>query len=89
MKCCGEDRETIYCPECGALLIKDSVEQIVKYLRGKLSSYQAIQRRAKVWDDEHPNRKFEYYRVRKRKSLQNKIEKFERWIKCLEEKEQS
>ena len=84
MDCCGEERTTPYCPECGDQLIQNAMIGIKSFIQGKLNGAESVQLRNNKWAKEHPDR-VEPFRIRKREAHQRKIDKYKYWIKELEQ----
>ncbi len=83
MKCCGKDRQTAFCADCGATLHTNTAHEIQHFITGKRENLLSVQRQYVVWDAEYPEKAKERSRLRRRQALQRKVDRFTRWIEFL------
>ena len=88
MECCGIERESSYCPDCGGELESNVIGQITVFVQGRLNQLLAVNVRSEKYDKDHPERlqheSTMRYVTEKRKRRARKIKRFQKWIEVLE-----
>lgn len=84
MKCCGKERISNYCPDCGEKLAGDNIKQIIRYFQEKLNGCRSMKKQMDFWDAKNPDKAMGQSRRKKMESRANDIKKFEAWVNCLE-----
>ena len=85
MKCCGEERETAYCPHCGTLLDADPLTQIKAHIKGLIRKKDAVLRRHAEWDASHPEPADPYSRILRKKRHARELARYKTWLATLEQ----
>lgn len=86
MKCCGQEIQTAFCPDCGKPIGGDPFTEIRKHVEGLGNTAENARKRMIEWDQEHPDRNSPsaYRREEKRAACNRKIAKFKRWLETLD-----
>lgn len=85
MECCGKERKTLFCSDCGAKLAVNLRQELVVYLVGRRNILQGAKMRQLKWAEANPTAASasRYHRL-KGPRLQKQIERFESWIACVD-----
>ena len=85
MECCGRERTTAFCSDCGQNLSGDAKQEVITFLTGKRNQLLGTQLKIKKWAEVNPDsaESSRYHRLRKVR-LQRQIERFSGWIDALD-----
>lgn len=84
MKCCNEERSTMYCPDCGKQLLKDSLSSLKSFLIGRMKQAQKSYQYGMKWNEEHPEESKKCWRISMMQLRKRKVDQFESWVKYLD-----